>query len=393
MLRPDKSTLTTLRRRYEKELFEHVIPFWMRHSPDREHGGYFNCLDRDGKVFDTTKHVWLQGRQVWMFSKLYRTVEARPEWLDMANLGMEFLRKHAILDNGQVAFALTADGRPAAVQRKIFSACFLVLALSEFGRAADRPSLVKEAHTLLERIWHWIRNPAELGKPAQPGEPPSQSLAVPMILLNLMEELSDGDNSIFAAEVDSCLREVLEHVDRQARMVRETVAPDGSRIDSPAGRLLNPGHAIEAGWFMMHWAKRLGREELVKDAVDVVRWSHALGWDKEQGGIFYFLDSAGFSPTQLEWNMKLWWPHCEALYAHLLNFSTTMDIQDWQSFLAVDDYAFSHFRDPEFGEWYGYLDRQGRVTHRFKGGPYKGCFHVPRALLLCWRLLRKLEEA
>jgi N-acylglucosamine 2-epimerase len=184
---------------------------------------------------------------------------------------------------------------------------------------------------------------------------------------------------------------MLLHVHGDKKMVFENVSPDGEFVDSPAGRHLNPGHAIEAGWFLQHWAQRLNRQDLALRALDMVRWSHDVGWDREFGGYYYFLDSKGYSPTQLEWNMKLWWPHCEAMYAHLLSFSITQESSDWQRFSVVDAYAFSHFPDSQHGEWYGYLDRRGEVTHRFKGGPYKCAFHVPRALWLCWRKLQEME--
>jgi N-acylglucosamine 2-epimerase len=277
------------------------------------------------------------------------------------------------------------------VQRKIFTECFYVLALAEVGRATGEAHWAREAREEFERVWSWAFDWTKVGRTAFPGEPRRQSLAVPMILLNVIEELTDGDAKRYSSEVEECLRLVRLHVRRDERIVLETVAPDGSPLDSAEGRLLNPGHAIEAGWFLQHWAGRLGRTDLSHEALDVVRWSFDRGWDEEHGGLFYFLDAKGHSPLPLEWSMKLWWPHAEALYAHLLNWSITRDGADWERFVRTDAWTFSHFPDPEHGEWYGYLDRRGEVTHRFKGGPYKGCFHVPRALWLCGRLLRTLE--
>ncbi|MEM1115242.1 MAG: AGE family epimerase/isomerase [Bacteroidota bacterium] len=391
----DAATLGRLRQRYETELFERVLPFWERHSPDRVHGGTFNNLDRDGAVYDETKHVWLMGRQAWMFSRLYRTVEPRPEWLDLARLGVEFLRAHAVRDDGMVYFHLARDGRPIYRQRKIFSECFTALALAEHGRAAERPELIAEAEAMLERIFAWAEDPTEIGRPQLPGQTPAIALAVPMILLNLIEEIGGDDWTRYSAEVDRLLARVRLHVhDTEAGLeVRETVGPDGSLLDGPEGRLLNPGHAIEAGWFVQHWAQRLGDDDLGDLAVRIVRASYRRGWDAEHGGLFYFLDADGHSPTQLEWSMKLWWPHCEALYAHLLNASLTGAEADWAAFLETDAYAFDRFPDAEHGAWFGYLDREGRATHRFKGGPYKGCFHVPRALWLCWDRLGAMEAA
>lgn len=388
---PTRDQLSALRRRYDTELLESVVPFWTRHSPDRVNGGYFNCLDRDGSVYDTTKYGWLQGRQAWMLAKLYRTVDPRPEWLELALSGARFLRERCLLPGGRVPFSMTADGRAVYVQRKIFTECFYVLALAELARATGEARYAREAEEEFERVWSWAFDGTKVGRPSYPGETPKRSLAVPMILLNLIEELTDGAPGRYSAEMDECLRLVRLHVRREERLVLETVAPDGSPLDSAEGRLLNPGHAIEAGWFLQHWARRLGRADLSREAIDIVRWSFDRGWDEEHGGLLYFLDAKGHSPLPLEWSMKLWWPHAEALYAHLLSWSITRDGADWERFVRTDAWTFSHFPDPEHGEWYGYLDRRGEVTHRFKGGPYKGCFHVPRALWLCGRLLRTLE--
>ena len=388
-----QENIAAYRRQFENELFTHVIPFWEQHSPDRENGGYFNCLDRDGKIYDTRKHIWLQGRQAWMFSTLYRTVDQRQEWLDLAGSGIQFLREHARRYDGRVYFSMTADGKPVYMQRKIFSECFFIMALAGYGHATGESSYLNDARRQLEKVWDWSKDLSKVGRPPYDGEMSSRSLAIPMILLNLIEEVTLGKSGEYDEEIRECIQRMLLHVHKERQLVLETVAPDGSFIDNPDGRFLNPGHAIEAGWFLQHWARRLGDDELSQTAADMVRWSFRNGWDQEHGGIYYFLDSEGYSPVPLEWSMKLWWPHCEAMYAHLLNYKLFGDEADWQAFSQVTDYTFSHFPDHKFGEWYGYLDRYGHVTHRFKGGPYKGCFHVPRALLLCWETLKGLETA
>lgn len=384
--------LTSLKDLYRTELLERVIPFWERHSIDRHHGGFWNCLDRDGTLYDRKKYMWLNGRQTWMFSKLYNSVEARPEWLEIARLGATFLREKAVNADSRVYFSMTEDGRPVHMQRKIFSECFWIMALAEYSRASGDASAMEDARRMLEKVWDWSTDLTKVGRPSFQGETPAQSLAIPMILLNLIEEVAGEDKSTYRVEAESCINRMLLHVHASEKTVYELVTPDGAPIDTLEGRLLNPGHAIEAGWFLQHWAQYFGREDLSKTAIDMVRWSYERGWDHEYGGIYYFLDSKGFSPTPLEWDMKLWWPHCEALYAHLLNYSITGDEVDKAAFMQVHDYSFRHFSDPEHGEWFGYLNRRGEVTHRFKGGPYKGCFHVPRALWLVWKKLEEMEK-
>lgn len=374
-----------LQLRYEQELFERVLPFWEQHSPDPVHGGHFNNLDRDGSVYDTTKHIWLQARQVWMFSKLYRFVEARQSWLSIAESGMIFLINHALRPDGRVYFSLARDGQPIYQQRKIFTECFYAMALSEYGRAIDHTAYIKEAVLMVEKIWNWAYDWSKVGRPALSGAKPAQMLAVPMMLLNLIDEVMvDADCS---SEINDCFKRIRLHVHDHHTF--EFVAPDGSRLDGPDGRLMNPGHVIEAGWFLQHIATKVQESDMIELSRNMIRNAQAFGWDEQHGGLYYFVDAEGFSPVQLEWSMKLWWPHSEALYAHLLNYAHTGDPNDLASFRKIDSYISDHFIDPKHGEWYGYCDRRGQVTHRFKGGPYKGCFHVPRALWLCWQLLQQ----
>ena len=387
-----KKTISELTKVYQSELYDKVIPFWETHSIDSQYGGFFNNLDHDGNVYDTSKHVWLQARQVWMFSKLYRSQPDKKNWLNIAKIGIEFLRSNAIREDGRVYFCLNQLGEPVKIQRKIFSECFYIMALSEFARATSDTLLLEEAKNHFLKVWDWSQNLEEIGVMPHKGVRESQTLAIPMILLNLIEELASESTYDYTDQIKLCIDKMKLHVDTNKKLVFENVGTDGKFIDSPEGRLLNPGHAIEAGWFLQHWALKLNDSSLSSLATNMVRWSFEKGWDNEHGGIFYFLDSHGYSPTQLEWSMKLWWPHCEALYAHLLNFYVTGDQADFESFMKVHDYSFNRFSDRVNGEWFGYLDRIGEVTHRFKGGPYKGCFHVPRSLFLCLNLFKKIDK-
>lgn len=385
---PTPDTLRALYDAVDSALLDQVVPFWQRHAPDPVHGGSYNCLDQDGTVFDTTKHMWLQGRLVWMFSKLYQTIDAQADWLEQARSAITFMQTHAVRPDHRVYFALTADGSPVSLQRKIFTECFYALALSEYGKATGESAYGKAATAQLTQILDWAYDWTKVGRPKFNDQPDNRMLAVPMILLNLIEEIA-GEDPAYVSEAEECIRSIALHVDTSRQLVREHVGPNGEILDGAHGRVLNPGHVIEAGWFLQHWAQRLGREELSRMALNMTRWSHDLGWDDVHGGLFYFLDADGYSPTALEWDMKLWWPHCEALYAHLLHWNLTGADEDWRRFADTWTYTMTHFPDTTHGEWFGYLNRRGEVTHRFKGGPYKGFFHVPRSLWLMRTLLEK----
>ncbi len=387
---PSSAELQQLKNEFETELFERVLPFWTRYSPDRQYGGYFNCLDRDGSVYDSTKHVWLQARQVWMFSKLYNDHKADLQWLEMAAWGMDFLKKYARRADNRVYFSLSRKGEPIYLQRKMFSECFYLMAFAQYSKASGDQGLQGEIREMFKTIWDLAFVPGSTGRPMMPGNAIEQTLAVPMILLNVIEEITDNNNSLYDSEIHYCIQAISKHL-IDGKMY-ENLVKDGSQSETAASRLLSPGHAIEAGWFLQHWALELQDSALLETSASIIRNAFHQGWDAEFEGLFYFIDADGKSPIQLEWDMKLWWPHCEAMYGFLLNYATFGLRKDWELFVQVKSFAFKHFSDPENGEWYGYLDRQGRLTHSFKGGPYKGCFHVPRALYYCWKVLKKFTQ-
>ncbi len=121
--------------RYRAELFENVVPFWERFAVDREMGGFFTCLDRHGELYSSDKYMWLQGRAVWMFARLHNEAAQDRGWLDLAQQGMDFIRRYGRTPDGRVYFSLTRDGQPIHIQRKIYGEVFFVMALAEMARA------------------------------------------------------------------------------------------------------------------------------------------------------------------------------------------------------------------------------------------------------------------
>lgn len=381
--------------RYRDELLESVVPFWESHSVDEEFGGYFTCLARDGSVFDSDKFVWLQNRQVWTFSTLYSEVERRDGWLAIAERGARFLAEHGRDENGDWYFALDRRGRPLVQPYNIFSDCFAAMAFSQYARASGEEWAVEVANQAYVNVLRRRSNPKGKYEKAFPGTRPLRSLAVPMILANLtleMEWLLDSGTA--DAVLDETVREVMtDFLDPELGLLREAVGPRGEVVDSFAGRLLNPGHGIEAMWFLMDVAERRRDTELRDRAIEVVLRTIEFAWDEEHGGLFYFMDAQGHPPEQLEWDQKLWWVHLETLVALAKAWRLTGRGDCRAELQRIHDYAWRHFPDPEHGEWFGYLDRRGAPLMTLKGGKWKGCFHVPRALLLCWRELERVEQA
>ncbi|WP_418982480.1 AGE family epimerase/isomerase [Alistipes sp.] len=375
------------------ELLNNVLPFWLKHSLDRECGGYFTCLERDGSVFDTDKFIWLQAREVWLFAMLYNKVEKRPEWLECAIHGAEFLRRFGHDGNYDWYFSLTRDGRPLVEPYNIFSYTFATMAFAQLSIATGNEEYALIAKRTFDRILSKRSNPKGRWNKCVRGTRPMKDFALPMILCNLALEIEALiDPATLDRTIEECLHEVLDVFYRpELGLIVENVAADGELLDTFEGRVINPGHSLEAMWFIMDLGVRLRRPELIDQAVKIALRTIDYGWDKQWGGIFYFLDRLGHPQQQLEWDQKLWWVHIESMITMIKGYRLTGSQECLAWYERLHDYTWSHFKDPEHGEWFGYLDRRGDVLLSLKGGKWKGCFHVPRGLYQCWQILEQCK--
>lgn len=387
--------LDELEKQYKNELLENVLPFWIDFSIDKEYGGYFTCLDRDGTVFDTDKFIWLQGRQIWMFAKMYNTVEKKQEWLDIAIHGAEFLEQYGHDGNYNWYFALDQKGNPLTEPYNIFSYTFATMAFGQLHLATGNEKYAEITKKTFEIILKRQQNPKDKWNKAYPGTRSLKNFALPMILCNLALEIEHLVEKDFLNQLmENCIHEVMDVFYRPdlGGIIIENVTMEGELSDTFDGRLINPGHAIEAMWFIMDLGERLVRPELIKKALEITLKMIDYGWDKKHGGIFYFMDRKGYPTQQLEWDQKLWWVHLETLISLLKGYKLTgsKECLDW--FEKIHHYTWNHFKDKEYREWFGYLNRQGEVLLPLKGGKWKGCFHVPRGLLQCWRTLEQINN-
>lgn len=369
---------------YKDELINHVVPFWEKISIDKINGGYFTCINDSGEVFDTDKFVWLQARQVWMFSKLYRENFACENWKKIAKHGADFLEKHGRDQEGNWYFSLTENGTPLVEAYNIFSDCFAAMAFGSLYKIHPEKKYAEIAKSTFDNILKRQFNPkGKYNKRSSNGRV-LQNFALPMILCNLSLEL---EHLLDVKKVNEVTESVIDLImekfyHQESGLVLENISDKGEFVDSFEGRLLNPGHAIEAMWFIMDLGFRKNDTALIDKAEKIMYDQLENGWDKKYGGIFYFMDFKGHPTEQLEWDQKLWWVHLEALVALAKTYQYNKSTKAKEWFEKVHNYTWNHFRDPKNGgEWYGYLNRKGEVSLHLKGGKWKGCFHVPRALL------------
>lgn len=382
---------------YKKDLTENIMPFWMKYGLDRENGGVYTCVNRDGSLIDTTKSVWFQGRFAFICSFAYNNVEKNQEWLDAAKSTLEFIEKHCFDEQGHMYFSVTAEGKPLRKRRYVFSETFAAIAMSEYALATGDQHWAKRAIQVFEDTQRFLATPGFL--PAKfEADVKLQGHSIVMILINVGSCIRKVvDDPKLTQQIDESIEKLKKYfIHPEFKCLLETVGENGEFIDTNMTRTINPGHCIETSWFIMEEAKLRGWDKPMFDlALQVFDWSWDWGWDKQYGGIINFRDCKNLPPQDYSQDMKFWWPQCETIIASLYAYLGTGDEKYLYRHERISEWTYAHFPDAEYGEWYGYLHRDGTVAQPAKGNLYKGPFHIPRMMIkgymLCQEILKKLE--
>ncbi|WP_278519589.1 AGE family epimerase/isomerase [Leyella stercorea] len=382
---------------YKKDLTENIMPFWMKYGLDRENGGVYTCVNRDGSLMDTTKSVWFQGRFAFICSFAYNNVEKNQEWLDAAKSTLEFIEKHCFDEQGHMYFSVTAEGKPLRKRRYVFSETFAAIAMSEYALATGDQHWAKRAIQVFEDTQRFLATPGFL--PAKfEADVKLQGHSIVMILINVGSCIRKVvDDPKLTQQIDESIEKLKKYfIHPEFKCLLETVGENGEFIDTNMTRTINPGHCIETSWFIMEEAKLRGWDKPMFDlALQVFDWSWNWGWDKQYGGIINFRDCKNLPSQDYSQDMKFWWPQCETIIASLYAYLGTGDEKYLYRHERISEWTYAHFPDVEYGEWYGYLHRDGTVAQPAKGNLYKGPFHIPRMMIkgymLCQEILKKLE--
>lgn len=374
---------------YKTDLTEDIMPFWLKNGLDRVNGGVYTCLDRDGSLMDTTKSVWFQGRFAFICAYAYNTVEQRPEWLEAARLTLDFIEEHCFDTDGRMFFEVMADGTPLRKRRYIFSESFAAIAMAEYARATGDKSYAEKALALFKTMRRFLNTPGLL-EPKYLPTLQAQGHSITMIMINvasrikMVAEDAELDEQITASV--AAIEQYFVHPEFKALL--EMVGPQGEFIDTCNGRVINPGHCIETSWFLLDVAEARHDDHLRQLALQILDWSWDWGWDKEFGGIINFRDCRNLPSQDYSQDMKFWWPQTEAIIANLYAYKLTGDEKYLKRHRQISEWTYAHFPDRQYGEWFGYLHRDGSVAQPAKGNIFKGPFHIPRMMIKCIELCK-----
>lgn len=380
---------------YKTDLTENIMPFWMEHGWDKVNGGVYTCLDRDGSLIDSTKSVWFQGRFAFICAYAYNNVEKNPMWLEAAKSTLDFIESHCFDENGRMYFSVTAEGKPLRMRRYVFSETFAAIAMSEYALATGEQKYAERALQIFKDIQRFLTTPGILA-PKFEESVQLQSHSIIMILINVASCIRKVINDPKLTEqIDESIDKLKKYfIHPEFKCLLETVGKNGEFVDTCMGRTINPGHCIETSWFVLDVAKQRGWDKEITDmALQIFDWSWDWGWDKQYGGIINFRDCRNLPVQDYSQDMKFWWPQTETIIASLYAYLVTGDDEYIYKHQRISEWTYAHFPDTEFGEWYGYLHRDGTVAQPAKGNLFKGPFHIPRMMIkaysLCQEILNK----
>lgn len=377
---------------YKNDVINNIMPFWIKNGLDRKNGGVYTCLDRDGSLMDTTKSVWFQGRFGFIAAYAYNNIEKNPEWLAASKSCIDFIEAHCFDTDGHMFFEVTAEGAPLRKRRYVFSEGFAAIAMAEYALATGEKKYAERALEIFKKTQYFLETPGLLEPKYLPTQP-ARGHSITMILINTASRIRQVINKpVLTEQIDTsiaALRKYFIHPEFKALL--EMVGPNGEFIDTCNGRVINPGHCIETAWFIMEEAKnRNWDKDLTQLALQILDWSWEWGWDKEYGGIINFRDCRNLPPQDYSQDMKFWWPQTEAIIATLYAYQATKDEKYLEMHKQISEWTYAHFPDKEYGEWYGYLHRDGTVAQPAKGNIFKGPFHVPRMMIRSYLLCKEL---
>lgn len=385
--------LNEIKQLYTDQLINGELEFWLKYGMDSEFGGIYTALDEDGSILDTDKSVWFQGRALWIFARAYEIYKDE-RYLNACNSLVSFIDKYCFDSDNRMFFKVSKEGSPIIKRiRYFFSETFTIIGYATYARITNNEEYKNKALKLLDFVEH-LRTTKGILIPKSFRE--SKAFGNSMILLNVLNEVKKTDPSKedkLNSYMDNLIEEIKNNFIRDdLQLVLEQVAIDGSfQKDHFEGRITNPGHAIEASWFIMEMGIDRKRDDLINLGLKMYDWMMEEGWDKEYGGIIQYTDALKKPIAEYHQDMKFWWPQCEALIASLYCYYITKKQKYLDNFFMVNDYVQSHFVDNKNGEWYGYLHRDGTLATRLKGNFYKGPFHIPRMYMVCLDLINKIQ--
>ena len=385
---------------YRAQLLNEIVPFWEDKIVDPNHGGYFNYFTRDGTRYDTLKPGWFQGRTMHTFAALYNEIDKKENWLQIAKVGRKMLETSFYAGNGRFNKMLSQEGTVVEDTTSIFTDCFAIKGLYEYICTYNTPRQqdIQLADNLSRHLFGNMKDPKILNMECPPG---MQKHAITFMSLIVAQESRKVLGNKYQPVVDDCIkRSLYEFANDSYQAPFEYIGIDGKPILKDFGRIIDPGHTMEALWFAMEEGLHSGKQDYITRAGQILDWVIDRAYDKTYGGFYHICDIDGgkpkpgfdrvdYGPANVAWDDKVWWVQSEALLTLAMSAILNKNESHWQHFLKQREFTEAMFRDREYGEWYAFLKPDGSLLCDLKGFAGKGPYHVPRCIMKLVLFLEK----
>lgn len=393
--------------KFRKHLIEIVMPFWITHAVDRKKGGILSFLSDEGSIISSHKHIISNSRALWTFSALLRRIGPDKDWMEAADLIYNFLVRYGRDEKGYWVYVVDNNGKVLIGENSIITDAFAILGLTEYylltGNNEALKIALETAFLVRDRLSHpgSYRTAPYLTPVGMKAHREAMQFSLVFCELGKAahnEELITEGLAYGKSVLDSFWQP-------QKKILLEYMRTDGRPDDSPIGRVMVPGHAIESLWFQIHNFSTYGCQDSwrAKVAAKAIRPCVEKGWDKEYGGIFLAVDVEGKKPVCWKYaEMKRWWPVTEAFPALLMAYEQLRESWAITWFKKVLDWAWEVFPNWEHGDWHQNVSREGIPINRVDLDvndtwvaydlAVKDPFHLPRSLLYSIETLHRLQK-
>jgi len=385
---------------FRDTLQHHILQFWIDHALDADYGGLLGRLNRHGQPIPPgDKSVVLISRALWSFSEAYRRYPD-PAYQKMATACLKFLRDHMWdKQRGGYYFMVSREGKVIDSTKQLNPMSYVMEGLAEYALAFHDPQAAGEALNLFEVIdehahdnkyggyhiaftaeWEWIKDYKE--GPNATGSFGRKSYDWHLGLVEAFATLYDvtGDTRV-RARLDELLDIFVNKIiDSHIGYGRYYFNEDWSVADRNGdSKQCEYGLDLEASWLIVEAAQRVGRPQDSKiRRASLALVDHALryGFDKDKGGVYRYGPATGPAENR---DME-WWQQVEGLVAFLNAYQLTGDPKYWQAFDVQARFVVDRFVDHQYGEVYTAILHDGKIDDE-KVGPWKAPYHVTRACL------------